>query len=142
MRIGSAALAVIALTSTAGLIPAKQAIAQNPQMIQKLEDIKAASAANKAALAHYIWNEQQTISLKGEVKKTETYQVSIGPDGQQQKTELSASQAPPPSGGRLKQRIVEKKKDEFQEYGQQIAALVKQYTPPDPQLLQQAYQKG
>src|SRR5271163_927198 len=142
MRIGSAALAVIALISTAGLIPAKQAIAQNPQMIQKLEEVKQASAANKAALAHYIWNEQQTISLKGEVKKTTTYQVSIGPDGQQQKTELSASQAPPPSGGRIKQRIVEKKKDEFQEYGQQIAALVKQYTPPDPQLLQQAYQKG
>jgi len=142
MRIGSAALAVIALISTAGLIPAKRAIAQNPQMIQKLEEVKQASAANKAALAHYIWNEQQTISLKGEVKKTTTYQVSIGPDGQQQKTELSASQAPPPSGGRIKQRIVEKKKDEFQEYGQQIAALVKQYTPPDPQLLQQAYQKG
>ncbi len=77
------------------------------------------------------------------MKKTEVYQVSVAPDGQQQKTELSSSPAPaPPSGGRFKQRIVEKKKDEFQQYGQQVAALAKEYAHPDPQLLQQAYQKG
>jgi hypothetical protein len=112
-------------------------------MMQKLQEIKAASAANKAALADFTWQEQQVISLKGDVKKTEVYQVSVGPDGQQQKTELSSSPPPaPPSGGRLRQRIVEKKTDEFQQYGQQVAALAKQYTHPDPQLLQQAYQKG
>ncbi len=122
--------------------PSIQAFAQNADMLQKLEQIKAASAANKAALAHYTWQEQQTISLKGDVKKTAVYQISTGPDGQQQKTEISASAAPPPSGGRLKQHIVAKKTDEFQQYGQQVAALAKQYTQPDPQLLQQAYQKG
>jgi hypothetical protein len=104
--------------------------------------VKEASAANKQALAHYTWQEQQVISLKGDVKKTVSYQVSIGPDGQQQKIELGTSAAPPPSGGRFKQRIVAKKTDEFQEYGQQVAALAKQYTQPDPQLLQQAYQQG
>jgi len=126
----------------AGFIPSTAAYAQNAEMMQKLQEIKAASAANKAALAHYTWQEQQVISLKGDVKKTEVYQVSVGPDGQQQKTEISSSPAPaPPSGGRLKQRIVAKKTDEFQQYGQQVAALAKQYHP-DPQLLQQAYQKG
>ncbi len=123
--------------------PFTPAYAQNPEMTQKLQEIKAASAANKAALAHYTWQEQQVISLKGDVKKTEVYQVSVGPDGQQQKTEISSSPAPaPPSGGRLKQRIVAKKTDEFQQYGQQVAALAKQYAHPDPQLLQQAYQAG
>jgi hypothetical protein len=116
--------------------------AQNPQMAQKVEEIKQASAANKGALARYTWQEKQTISLKGEIKKTVSYQVSVGPDGQQQKIELGSSSAPPPSGGRIKQRIVAKKKNEFQEYGQQVAALAKQYTQPDPQLLQQAYQQG
>jgi hypothetical protein len=106
-------------------------------------EIKQASAANKQALARYTWQEQQAISLKGEVKKTVSYQVSgVGPDGQQQKIELGSSSAPPPSGGRIKQRIVAKKTDEFQQYGQQVAALAKQYTQPDPQLLQQAYQNG
>ncbi len=118
------------------------AFAQNPQLAQKVADIKQASAANKQALARYTWQEQQTISLKGEVKKTVSYQVSVAPDGQQQKIELGSSAAPPPSGGRIKQRIVARKTDEFQQYGQDVAALAKQYTQPDPQLLQQAYQQG
>jgi hypothetical protein len=118
------------------------AAGQNPQMEQKVAEIKQASAANKQALARYTWQEQQVISLKGDVKKTVSYQVSVGLDGQQQKIELGSSAAPPPSGGRLKQRIVAKKTDEFQQYGQEVAALAKQYTQPDPQLLQQAYQQG
>jgi hypothetical protein len=122
--------------------PLPEAAAQNPQTEQKVAEIKQASAANKQALAHYTWQEQQVISLKGEVKKTVSYQVSVGLDGQQQKIELGSSAAPPPTGGRLKQHIVAKKKDEFQEYGQEVAALAKQYTQPDPQLLQQAYQQG
>src|ERR1700684_1815340 len=95
-----------------------EAVAQNPQMEQKVAEIKQASAANKQALARYTWQEQQVISLKGEVKKTVSYQVSVGLDGQQQKIELGSSAAPPPSGGRLKQRVVAKKTDEFQQYGQ------------------------
>jgi hypothetical protein len=131
----SAAVYVLALA-----LP--EASAQNPEMGQKVAEIKQASAANKQALARYTWQEQQAISLKGEVKKTVSYQVSIGADGQQQKIELGSTAAPPPSGGRIKQRIVAKKTDEFQQYGQQVAALAKQYTQPDPQLLQQAYQQG
>jgi hypothetical protein len=119
-----------------------EASAQNPGLGQKVAEIKQASAANKQALARYTWQEQQAISLKGEVKKTVSYQVSIGADGQQQKIELGSTAAPPPSGGRFKQRIVARKTDEFQQYGQQVAALAKQYTQPNPQLLQQAYQQG
>jgi len=82
------------------------------------------------------------ISLKGEVRKTISNQVSVGPGGEQQKIELGSTSAPPPSGGRLKQRIVAKKTNEFQQYGQDVAGLAKQYAPPDPQLLQLAYQQG
>jgi hypothetical protein len=119
-----------------------QARAQNPALQEKLADIKQSSAANKQALAHYTWLEQQTISLKGEVKKTQQFQVQMGVNGQQQKTELNPQAAPQPSGRRLKQHIVEKKKDEFEAYGQQIGALGKQYSQPDTQALQQAYQQG
>jgi hypothetical protein len=118
------------------------ASAQSPELMKKVQAVKAAAAANKQALARYTWQEQQVISLKGEVKKTVSYQVSVGPDGQQQKIELGSTSAPPPSGGRLKQRIVARKTNEFEQYGQDVAALVKQYAPPDPQLLQQAYQQG
>jgi hypothetical protein len=116
--------------------------AQNPALQEKLTAIKDSSAANKQALAHYTWLEQQTISLKGEIKKTQQFQVQIGPDGQQQKTELNPQPAPQPSGGRLRQHVVAKKTDEFEAYGQQIAALGKQYAQLDMQALQQAYQQG
>jgi hypothetical protein len=116
--------------------------AQNPALEEKLTAIKESSAANKQALAHYTWVEQQTISLKGEVKKSQQFQVQIGPDGQQQKTELNPQPAPQPSGGRLRQHVVAKKTDEFEAYGQQIAALGKQYAQLDVQALQQAYQQG
>ena len=132
----------ILVAAFASAIALPEAAAQNPQIGGKVAEIKQASAANKQALARYTWQEQQAISLKGEVKKTVSYQVSVGPDGQQRKIELGSSAAPPPSGGRLKQRIVAKKTDEFQQYGQQVAALAKQYTQPDPQLLQKAYQQG
>jgi hypothetical protein len=46
----------------------------------------------------------------------------------------------PPSG--LKQHIFEKKTDEFEEYGQQIAALARQYTRMDPQAMPQAHRQG
>ena len=116
--------------------------AQNPELQQKVAEIKEASAANKMALAHYTWQEQQTISIKGEVKKQQIYQVSVGPDGQQQKTQIGGSQAAPPSGGRLKQHVVEKKTAEFKDYGEQIGDLARQYTTPDPAKLQAALQAG
>jgi hypothetical protein len=135
--------AVVLSTIACGLVIAfPQANAQNPQLVQKVQEVKQAAAVNKQALALYTWQEQQVISLKGEVKKTVSYQVSVGPGGQQQKIELGSTSAPPPSGGRLKQRIVAKKSNEFQQYGQDVAALVKQYAPPDPQLLQRAYGLG
>jgi hypothetical protein len=116
--------------------------AQSPELQKRLADIKESSAANKQKLARYTWTEQQTISLKGEVKKTQQFQVRIGPDGQQQKVELNPQAAPAPSGGRVKQHVVAKKTEEFEVYGQQIAALGKQYAQIDPQALDQAYQRG
>ena len=44
--------------------------------------------------------------------------------------------------GRLKEHVVEKRKEEYQEYGQPIGARAKQYTTPNPQLPMQAKQAG
>lgn len=116
--------------------------AQNPELDQKLMAIKDTMAANKQKLAQYTWTETETISLKGDVKDTKTYQVQMV-NGQQQKTLINNQKAQ--SGGRegrLKERVVEKKTQEYQEYGQQIGALAKQYTTPDPGRLMQARQQG
>jgi hypothetical protein len=42
----------------------------------------------------------------------------------------------------MKEHVIEKKTDEYQQYGQQIAALAKQYTTPNPEALMQAKQAG
>jgi hypothetical protein len=135
-----ALITALAVSTLPGLV--LQIRGQNPEMQQRLADIKQSSAANKQALARYMWNEQQTISLKGEVKKTQQFQVRIGPDGQQQKVELNPQATPQPSGGRVNQHVVAKKTEEFDVYGQQIADLGKQYAQLDPQALDQADQRG
>jgi hypothetical protein len=127
------------------LIGPPRLTAQNPEVQQRLAEVKQAAAQNKQALAHYTWQEQQTISIKGEVKKQEAFQVQMGPDGKPQKTPLGPQQPPPTDEGRkhgLKHHVVEKKTEEFKDYAQQIAALAHSYATPDPQKLQEAYQSG
>src|SRR5271168_4887604 len=64
-----------------------------------------------------------------------------GPDGQVQKTPIGAP-PPAPSGGRLKQRIVEKKKAEMVDYMDDVKGVLSMYVPPDPDKMQLAYQAG
>ena len=122
--------------------------AQSPELQQKVGEIKEAAAQNKQALAQYTWVEQDTISLKGEEKKVEHFQVRLGPDGKPQKTSMDSPQSPQPPadkrgrGGRVKEHVVEKKQEEYKDYAEQIKALVQQYVPPDKDALEQARQKG
>jgi hypothetical protein len=130
-----------------GAMSVFSASAQNQELQQRVADIKQAAAKNKQALAKYTWVEQVTISLKGEQKKQEHFQVRLGPDGKPQKTSLD----PPPAQtsadqggrrGRLKERVVAKKTEEYKDYAEQMKALAQQYVPPSGTLLEQAYQKG
>jgi hypothetical protein len=116
--------------------------AQGQELQQRVAEMKEASVKNKQALAQYTWNEQVTISLKGEEKKQEHFQVRLGPDGKPQKTSLDPPADTTESGGRLKRHIVAKKKEEYKEYADQMKTLAQQYVPPDKDLLQQAYQQG
>jgi hypothetical protein len=116
--------------------------AQNQELQQRVAEIKETSAKNKQALAQYTWAKQVTISLKGEEKKQEHFQVRMGPDGKPQKTSLDPPANGAPSGGRVKQHVVEKKKEEYKDYADQMKELAQQYVPPDKDLLQQAYEKG
>jgi len=127
-----------------GLAYVHFASAQNPELQQKVSELKQSAAQNKQALAQYTWQEQVTISLKGEEKKQEHFQVRIGPDGKPQKTSLDPPPAAAPEEGRhrLKEHVVEKKKEEYKEYADRMKELAQQYVPPNRDLLQQAYEKG
>jgi hypothetical protein len=132
----------LTIAISAGAFAITPAAAQSPQMADKLMAIKTAQDANKAKLAQYTWTETESIGIKGSTKDTKVYQVSIV-NGQQQKTQV-ANEAAQPSGrqGRLKEHVVDKKKQEYQEYGQSIAALAKQYTTPNSEALMAAKQAG
>jgi hypothetical protein len=136
----STTLLMLGVLAGAGLIP--PASAQSPELQQRVTEVKEAMARNKQSLASYSWNELITISLKGEQKKQEHFQVRLGPDGKSQKVSLDPPDAEAPSGGRLKQHVVAKKKEEYKDYADAMKALAQQYVPPDGQLLQQAYAQG
>jgi hypothetical protein len=116
-------------------------IAQNGEVQQKLEAVKQAAAENKQQLRQYQWIETTQLTLKGDEKPSSQKLCQYGPDGQVQKTPMGP---PPeqPSGGRMKQRVIAKKKAEMQDYMEDVKGLLSMYVPPDPQKMQQAFQAG
>ena len=131
-------------TLGAGTVFAGPISAQDPEMQQKVADLKQAMATNKQALAQYTWTEQDIISLKGEEKKEEIYSVQLGPDGKAQKTPVDPSSVSDDERHRrgLRGRIIEKKTEEYKEYADSIKTLVQQYVPPEKDLIEQARQQG
>ncbi len=128
--IGGVALAIIA-----------PAIAQNPEIQQKLAAVKQAAAENKQKIRQYQWTETTQLTLKGDAKPPTQNLCQYGPDGKVQKT-MIGTPPPPPSGGRMKQKIVAKKKAEMKDYMQDVKAVLAMYVPPDPQKMQADYQAG
>ena len=108
---------------------------------QKLAALKQSAAQNKQKLHQYQWVETQTLTLKGEQKPPKSNLCSYGPNGQIQKVPIDQQQAQQ-SGrqGRLKQRVIEKKTEEMQDYMQQVKAVISMYVPPEAQLMEKAFQ--
>jgi len=120
------------------LLFAPSVLAQGSALQQKVAELKQIMAKNQQSLAHYTWQQQETVSVNGEVKKQALYQVQLGPDGKPVKVDLTQTQS---SGGRphgIKHRITER----YEQYGQQVAALAASYAQPDPGKLQQLYAQG
>lgn len=118
-----------------------QTTAQNPELQQKVADVKQAAAANKQRLLQYQWTETTQITLNGEAKPPSQQVCRYGPDGQVQKTPIGAP-PPPPGGGRFKQKVIAKKKAEIVDYMDDVKNVLALYVPPDPQRIQQAFQAG
>ncbi|MFZ0314906.1 MAG: hypothetical protein WAL85_19540 [Candidatus Korobacteraceae bacterium] len=112
------------------------------ELQQKLAALKQSAAENKQKLHQYQWVETQTLTLKGEQKPPKSNLCSYGPNGQVQKVPIGEQQAPQQSGrqGKLKQRVIEKKTEEMQDYMQQVKAVISMYVPPEAQLMQKAFQ--
>ena len=119
------------------LLGGSMALADNVQLQAKVAQLKSAIAQNMQMIAQYTWQQQETISVKGDVKQQNQYQVQIGPDGKPQKS-LESVPAPAGRPHGIKHLISE----DYKKYGQQIGALAQSYAQPDPAKLQQLYQQG
>lgn len=117
-----------------------------PALPQGLEPAKVAATIkeNAQALKAFTYQQRLQLQLKGETKKVTLNQMDYDMYGNLQKTLLSEQPGAdaPPSGGRLKQRVVKKKKGEFKEMMQEISALVKSYAEIPPDQLQAALKQG
>jgi hypothetical protein len=125
------------LAMLAALVLSQPAAAQAPPGLQeKLAAAKQAAAQNQQALRSYSWIEKTQLSLKGEVKNTKLNSCRYGPDGKVQKTPIGDPPPPPATKRGLRGKVIEKKKEEMKGELEAAAALMHQYLPPDPGLMQ------
>lgn len=111
---------------------------------QKLEAIKTSSAENQKKLHQYTWTETSSITANGREMPARVSNCFYGPDGKVHKTPIGDSSSTASSGnrggGRIMQRIKEKKAAEMKDYMQQVGGIVKMYVPPAPERMQKAFQ--
>jgi len=125
--------------------------AQTPAVTpdQLVAALKQNLADSQTKIHQYEWIETTAISLKGEEKSRKQQRVYYGADGKLTKLPVGPPtplpQAAPDAGGRggrLKQRVVENKKDEMQDYMEKAVKLIQQYVPPNPAQIQKAKDAG
>jgi hypothetical protein len=100
---------------------------------QHLEFLQA-QKANARALREYTWKSRTELALKGETMRVLLEQVRFDIDGQLQKTPIGGSpDGPDPTaargraGGPVRQRVVARKRSEFKDLLDELAALAGSY---------------
>jgi hypothetical protein len=145
----SLSLAAIAAGILASLSVARIGAQAPPTPDQMVATLKQNLAESQKRLRQYEWVETTAISLKGEEKSRKQQRVYYGADGKLMKLPMGEPPAQAAQGGgggrrggRLKEKIVENKKDEMAEYMEKAAALIHQYVPPNPAQVQKAKDAG
>jgi hypothetical protein len=140
-------VAALSIAAAAGAHVMAQGTASPDERVAAL---KKSLQENQTRLRQYEWTETTTLSLKGEEKSRKQQRCFYGADGKVQKVPISPEAAPAAApaaarggrGGRVKEQIVENKKDEMKEYMEKAAALIHRYVPPDPSQIQKAKDAG
>ena len=97
--------------------------------------------ANAALMRQYPWQMRIELTLKGDVKPAQLYQMRFDADGKPQKTLLSA----PTDEGRgrgIRGRIKKHKIKDFKEWADSLGDLVKDYLAPTPGTMMDFYSKA
>jgi len=138
------AATVAAMFITIAIASVAQMGGGSPELQEKLQALKQASAENKQRLTQYQWVETTVLTYKGQDKPPKQELCRYGPNGQVQKVPIGQPQQQQQQSGRrgrLKEHVVEKKTEEMQDYMQQVKSVISMYVPPDAQRMQQAFQQ-
>src|SRR5215813_2569720 len=141
--IGMTAILVSAFI-TWSMLPHPQILAQQSEIEPYLSALKSTTAKSKEALAMYTWQQQETVSVKGKVKKQDLYEVEVSRDGRTERTPIrlpddSSSGVMHPA---WRDWMIQKKAKELEEYAQQVRELAQNYIPPDLARLQEGLRQG
>lgn len=122
------------------------ALAQSPDMAAMAKTFGQSMQANGAALKQYSWKMRVEVTLKGDPKPPKLYAMRFDLDGKLEKTSLTPAAPPPPPdtgrGGRLKDKIKDKKIAEMKEWAGDLGDLTKEYITPSPAMLQTFFGKA
>jgi len=140
-------LVAISAGIVTSLSVARVAAQAPPTPDQTVAALKQNLAESQKRLRQYEWIETTAISLKGEEKSRKQQRVYYGADGTLTKLPIGepqpeAAQSGGGRRGRLKEKVVENKKDEMKDYMDRAANLIQLYVPPSPERIQQAKDKG
>jgi len=147
MNMNQTVLAVIGISILMSLPVARTVAQAPPTPDQMVAALKQSLAESQKRLRQYEWTETTAISLKGEEKSRKQQRVYYGADGKLTKQPLGeppaqAAQSGGRRGGRVKEQVIENKKNDMQEYMEKAAALIQQYVPPNPAQIQKAKDAG
>ncbi len=100
------------------------------------QKIAQAQLRNAEALRQYTWKSRTEIQQGGETKSVQLALVRYDMYGALQRTPMSSTSQPPPSGRGLRGRIVEKKRDEVKDTLNRLQALAASYGDLPPSKMQ------
>jgi len=132
-------IAVI-LYAGAGEILAQEK-AQKPDPAAMAGQYAANAKQNATIMQQYAWEMRVEVSLKDETKPAQLYQLRYDLDGKLQKTLLTAPQEEG-SGRGIRGRIKKGKIEDFKEWANKLAELVKEYMTPSPGTMMDFYAKA
>ena len=106
-------------------------------------EFAATIAENSKKLKQYTYTQKTQVYFKGELRTTKMSQVHFDTTtGEKVVVPMdmddAAQQPEQGRGGRLRERIVEKKRDEMKEYVERLVGLMHQYLPPNPDRIKAA----
>lgn len=100
-------------------------------------------ARNKTALAEYIWQQQEIVSIKDRLESQRLFQVEIGRDGRTEKMALDLPEETSSSlkGHGVQAWVAQKNKHAVQQYARELQELAETYVEASPDLLRSAYDR-